>query len=471
MQLLIGELKMETTKRIIIDEEKINQLLDLKPTPEKVRQILQKALELKGLDLEDAAYLLNVDADDLLAEIFKSAKILKEKIYGKRIVLFAPLYLGNYCVNNCLYCGFRVDNKEIKRKQLSVDEAVSEVKEIINTGHKRIILVAGEDTNKCNLDYIKEIIDKIYEQKIMNGEIRRLNINMAPLSVEEFERLASFGIGTFQSFQETYHKETYKQMHPSGMKANYNWRVETMDRALEGGLQDIGMGVLFGLVDHKFEVLALLMHSQHLDSKFGVGPHTLSIPRIEPAKGSDLSNSPPHEIDDRTFKKIISILRLSVPYTGIVLSTRERAEFRKELLEVGISQISAGSKTNPGGYKEVKDSTEQFSIGDSRSLDEVVKELAENDYIPSFCTSCYRKGRVGKDFMDLAKPGLIQKFCQPNALFTFKEYLVDYASPETKELGLKLVHNYKNKIKDTKVREKLESDLSKIDQGIRDLYL
>lgn len=462
---------MENPNRIVIDEENINKLMYLKPSADKVHQILQKAMELKGLDLEDAAYLLNIDDDDLLSEVFKTAKELKEKIYGKRIVLFAPLYLSNYCVNNCLYCAFRVDNKEIVRKRLSVDEAVNEVKAIIKTGHKRIILVAGEDTNKCGLDYIQQIIDKIYEQKVLNGEIRRLNINMAPLSVEDFQRLAKMEIGTFQSFQETYHKETYKQMHVSGLKSNYKFRVETMDRALEAGLNDVGMGVLFGLVDYRFEVLALLSHCQHLDKKFGVGPHTLSIPRIEPAQGSDLSNSPPHAVDDKNFKKIIAVLRLAVPYTGIVLSTRERASFRKELLEVGVSQISAGSKTNPGGYEEAKDATEQFTVGDTRSLDEVIKELIDHDFIPSFCTSCYRKGRVGKDFMELAKPGLIQKFCQPNALFTFKEYLTDYASPATKEAGLKLIDKYTNLIEDEKVREKLKANLAQIDEGERDIYV
>lgn len=462
---------MSSENRIFIDESKINELINLQPDAKKIDAILEKALAMKGLDLEDSAYLLNVEDDTLLQKIFKTAKELKEKIYGNRIVLFAPLYLGNYCVNNCLYCGFRVDNKQIVRKQLSVDEVVEDVKEIVNIGHKRILLVAGEDTNKCNLDYIEGIIKKIYEQKLLNGEIRRVNINIAPLSVEDFKRLNTFGIGTYQSFQETYHRETYKTMHPSGMKANYQWRVETMDRALEAGLQDVGIGTLFGLTDFRFEVLAMLMHADHLDKKFGTGPHTISIPRIEPAQGSDVSEYPPFAIDDITFKKIVSILRLSVPYTGIILSTRERAEFRKELLELGVSQVSAGSKTNPGGYKAEKQSTEQFTIGDSRSLDEVVKELTENGYIPSFCTSCYRSGRVGKDFMDLAKPGLIQKFCQPNAIMTFKEYLQDYASDETKKIGLEAIKHFTAEVKDTKARERLEKELVKIENGERDLFV
>ena len=426
---------METQNRIFIDENKINALIDTKPDKDRVNEILNKSLSLKGLNLEEAAVLLNVADSDLLEKIFKAAKTVKENIYGKRIVLFAPLYLSNYCSNNCLYCGFRIDNKNIQRKMLSVDEVLDEVREIVNTGHKRLLLVAGEDTHKCNLDYVEKIINKIYEQKILNGEVRRININIAPLSVEEFKRLGSFGIGTYQSFQETYHKETYKTMHPSGLKANYDWRIETMDRALEAGLHDVGMGALFGLTDYRFEVLAMLMHAEHLDKKYGVGPHTLSIPRIEPAQGSDVSESPPHAINDTDFKKIIAVLRLAVPYTGIILSTRERAEFRKELLDLGVSQISAGSKTSPGGYKAENNSTEQFSVGDTRSLDEVIYELSTHGFIPSFCTSCYRLGRVGKDFMDYAKPGLIQRFCQPNALLTFKEYLIDYASEKTQEAG------------------------------------
>lgn len=460
---------MATANRIFIDENKINNLIELKPDEAKINEILDKALELKGLSLEETAYLLNINDESLLNKVFKVAKQVKESIYGKRIVLFAPLYLSNYCSNNCLYCGFRIDNKQIQRKKLTSDEVIDEVKQIINTGHKRILLVAGEDTQQCNLDYVEEIINKIYEQKILNGEVRRININIAPLSVEDFKRLASFGIGTYQSFQETYHGETYKKMHPAGLKANYEWRVETMDRALEAGLHDVGMGVLFGLTDFRFEVLAMLMHSEHLNNKFGVGPHTISVPRIEPAQGSAVSETPPYAIDDLTFKKIIATLRLAVPYTGIILSTRERASFRKELLELGISQVSAGSKTNPGGYTE-KHSTEQFEIGDNRSLDEVILELVENNFMPSFCTSCYRLGRVGKDFMDLAKPGLIQKFCDPNAVVTFKEYLEDYASNKTKEAGNRFVENYINQISDEKIRNKIQSQLNKLNEGQRDLY-
>ena len=453
----------------IVNEEKINGLMELKPTQEQIDKILEKAMELKGLSLEETAYLLNIQDEENLNKLFKTANAMKEKIYGKRIVLFSPLYVSNYCTNNCLYCGFRADNKGMNRRKLTPEEVVREAQAIVNQGHKRILLVAGEDKNTVNLDYIEEIIQKMYELKVMNGEVRRININIAPLSVEEFKRLKTFGIGTFQSFQETYHRETYKKMHPTGLKSNYEYRVETMDRALEAGLDDVGVGVLFGLTDYRFEVLALLSHAQHLDQKYGTGPHTISVPRLEPASGSDVSENPPFAIDDTTFKKIISILRISVPYTGIILTTREKPEFRREALALGVSQISAGSKTNPGGYSEGK-ATEQFTVGDHRSLDEVIKELSETGYLPSFCTSCYRLGRVGKDFMDLAKPGLIQRFCQPNAMVTFREYLEDYASLETKEAGLKAIEQHMSEMKDEKLLNKVKTQLDRVVNGERDIY-
>lgn len=453
----------------IAPQNRINDLMGLQPTESKVDEILNNALELKGLTLEETAYLLNIEDDMILEKLFKAANTVKEKIYGKRIVLFSPLYVSNYCTNNCLYCGFRYDNKEISRRKLSVDEVIKEAQAIVNQGHKRILLVAGEDKNAINLDYIEEVIRKMYELKIMNGEIRRININIAPLSVEEFKRLKSFNIGTFQSFQETFHEETYKKMHPTGLKSNYTYRIETMDRALEAGLNDVGVGVLFGLADYRFEVLALLSQAQHLEEKYGTGPHTISVPRIEPASGSELSEKPPFAIDDKTFKKIISILRISVPYTGIILTTRESARFRREALNLGVSQLSAGSKTNPGGYSE-DNSTEQFTVSDNRSLDEVVKELSETGYLPSFCTSCYRLGRVGKDFMDLAKPGLIQKFCQPNALVTFREYLEDYATPDTKQAGLNAIEQHLSEIKDEKVLSRAKAQIARVESGERDIY-
>lgn len=458
----------------IICEDKIYSLLEKNTCSgsidaKNIDTILNKALDLKGISLEETACLLNVEDEGTLEKIFRTAKLVKEKIYGKRIVLFSPLYISNYCTNNCLYCGFRYDNKEIKRRKLTVDEVIQEARSIVKQGHKRILLVAGEDLNQVNLDFIEEIIQKMYELKVLNGEVRRININIAPLSVEEFKRLKSFNIGTYQSFQETYHPETYKQMHPSGLKSNFDYRVQTMDRALEAGLNDVGVGVLFGLTDYRFEVLALLSHARHLEEKYGTGPHTISVPRIEPASGSDVSENPPFAIDDKTFKKIISILRISVPYTGIILTTREKAEFRRQALELGVSQISAGSKTNPGGYSE-DDSTEQFTVGDHRPLDEVVKELSKSGYLPSFCTSCYRLGRVGKDFMDLAKPGLIHKFCQPNALVTFREYLEDFASEETKVAGMEAIEKHLSEIQDEKVLKRTLTQLSRVEKGERDLY-
>ena len=403
--------------------------------------------------------------------MFAKAKQLKETIYGKRIVLFAPLYASNYCNNNCVYCAFRRDNKEIKRKLLTTDEVVQEAKAIMNQGHKRIILLTGEDYKLSGLDYLEEIMHKIYEEKVFNGEIRRINVNIAPLSVEDFKRLNNFGIGTYQLFQETYHPEIYKKMHPSGMKSNYRWRLEAMDRALEAGLNDVGIGPLFGLADYKFETLATLMHSQHLEKKYGVGPHTISVPRIEPAAGVAFSENPPEAVDDKTFKKIVAILRLAVPYTGLVLSTRETPSMRRDLLELGISQISAGSKTNPGGYEIDNETTEQFSGSDNRSLDEIVYELSQTDFIPSFCTACYRSGRVGKDFMDLAKPGLIKRFCNPNALMTFKEYLLDYASAKTKEAGEMLIQQQVSEIDDEKLKEKVKKQLLEIESGKRDIHV
>lgn len=461
---------MKTNVNSIINDEQINELMNSKPTNQRVDEILNNALSLKGISKEDAAVLLNVEDDETLSKLFKTAKSLKEKIYGKRIVLFSPLYISNYCTNNCLYCGFRMANKDIKRRKLSVEEVVEEAKTIINMGHKRILLVAGEDMEKVNLDYVEEVIKKIYELKRGKGEIRRVNINIAPLSVEDFKRLKSFDIGTFQSFQETYHRETYKVMHPSGLKANYEYRLETMDRAFQAGLDDVGVGVLYGLTDYRYEVLALLSHAEYLDKKYGTGPHTISIPRLEPANGSQIAESPPHAVSDKDFKKIVAVLRLAVPYTGIILTTRERADFRPEVLELGVSQMSAGSKTNPGGYHE-ENSTEQFQVGDHRSLDDVIKELSETGYLPSFCTSCYRLGRVGKDFMDLAKPGLIQKFCQPNAILTFKEYLDDYAGQETANSGIKCIESHLAEIKDEKLKQNINKKLERINSGERDIYI
>lgn len=455
----------------IINVEKINSYLDCKADNSKIEAILDKALELKGLENDEIAALLNIESPELIQKLFDAAKFVKERIYGKRIVFFAPLYVSNHCCNNCLYCGFRRDNKEIKRRVLTVEEAVKEAEKIIQMGHKRILLVAGEDLSKTSLDYTHEIIRGIYNDKIDNGEIRRLNLNLAPLTVEQFKEVSSWGIGTFQVFQETYHPQVYKKMHPSGPKANYKNRLEVWDRAIEGGIKDFGVGALFGLYDYRFEVLALIEHSKYLMSKYKVGPHTISVPRIEPAEGSDISKRPPYVINDEQFKKVIAVLRLAVPYTGMILTTRENASMRRAALDFGVTQVSAGSKTNPGGYAQ-EHTTEQFTMADNRTLDEMVKELSQEGYIPSFCTSCYRLGRVGVDFMPYAQEGLIHKFCDPNAISTLAEYLNDYASEETKEIGFKAIKNHiENNFTNENLKTQMNSTLERINNGERDIFV
>lgn len=462
---------MTVTNNTFIKEDIINDLISKKPsTLERIDEILNKALEGKGLSLEESAELLNIEDDEHLEQLFKAAKIIKEKIYGKRIVLFAPLYAANVCTNNCVYCAFRVDNKQITRRVLTPEEVVMEARAIMRMGHKRIILLTGEDYHATGLDYLQEIMERIYKTKELNGEIRRINVNIAPLSVEDFKRLNTFGIGTYQLFQETYHKETYAKMHPAGKKANYEWRVEAMDRALEAGLHDLAIGPLFGLADYKFETIATLMHAEHMDKTYGVGPHTISIPRIEHAEGVAFSDNPPAQMSDKEFKKVVAVIRLAVPYTGLILSTRETPQLRSEIIDLGISQISAASKTNPGGYFVNKEVTSQFETGDTRSLEEMIVELCEHDFIPSFCTSCYKVGRVGKDFMEYAKPGLIQRFCQPNALITFQEYLEDYASDSTKALASKTIQKHLAEIENEKIREKTKSQLDRVIAGERDLH-
>ena len=403
----------------------------------RVREILAKAAELNGLDLRDVAVLMGVSDPELLRGMFAVARGVKEVIYGKRLVLFAPLYISNLCANDCLYCAFRARNTELKRRALTQHEIAREVKTLIDQGHKRILLVAGEAYPKEGFSYVLDSIRTIYSVKSGPGEIRRVNVNVAPLSVDEFKELKAAGIGTYQLFQETYHRRTYAAVHRSGQKADYDWRVTAMDRAMEAGVDDVGIGVLFGLFDWRFEVMALLQHVSHLESKFGVGPHTISVPRLEPACGSDMASHPPRPVSDDDFRKIVAILRLAVPYTGIIMSTRETAKLRRETFALGVSQISAGSRTNPGGYATDDEDPEssQFSLGDHRPLDEVIRDVAQMGYIPSFCTGCYRLGRTGKDFMELAKPGDIRAHCDPNAVSTFEEYLLDYASPETRRIG------------------------------------
>jgi 2-iminoacetate synthase len=457
-----------------IDEGKINEILDRskKPDGKRVLEVVEKAKALKGLSMEDAAALLFADGPELDEAIFAAARYVKEHIYGKRLVLFAPLYLTNFCINNCMYCAFRRDNRALNRRALTVDEIREETEILLQEGHKRLLLVCGQHPQKSNLEYIGEAIKTVYSASDGESRIRRINVNAAPMSVEEFKTLKSFGIGTFQAFQETYHRRTYAVMHPSGPKADYNWRVTTMDRAFEGGIDDVGVGILFGLFDIRWEVLALLAHCNHLEEKYGVGPHTISVPRLEPALNAPVAEKPPHVVDDKTFKHVVAVLRLAVPYTGMILTTRESAQSRREVIKLGISQISAGSRTYPGAYKAHKEhmpEVEQFTIHDTRPLDEVIAELCEDGYVPSFCTACYRLGRTGHDFMSLAKPGEIQKFCLPNALLTFEEYLTDYASPRTTEIGERVIGKQLGDV-DQKLREETRKRLARIKGGEHDLY-
>ena len=456
---------------MIINEEQINQLMNIKKeNVVQTQKILTKALQMQGLSLREVAVLTMVEDHELLQELFDVAKKVKEKIYGKRLVLFAPLYISNLCSNDCAYCAFRASNQELKRRSLSKEEIAHEVKLLVDQGQKRILLVAGESYTRDGFQYILDSIDTAYEVKSQNGQIRRLNVNIAPLTAEDFKKLKAKNIGTYQLFQETYHRDTYKKVHCGGRKADYDWRVACMDRAMEAGIDDVGIGVLFGLADWRFELLALLQHAQYLDNKFGVGPHTISVPRLEPAAGSEIASQPPKPVADIDFYKLIAILRLAVPYTGIILSTRETPQVRRHALSLGVSQISAGSRTNPGGYSTDKEKTGQFSLGDHRSLDEVIKDVVKMGYIPSFCTACYRLGRTGAHFMELAKPGEIKDMCSPNALVTFQEYLVDYASVETKMLGENLIiRELENMTEEQRMLTK--GLIEKIKQGERDVFV
>ncbi|MEW5843491.1 MAG: [FeFe] hydrogenase H-cluster radical SAM maturase HydG [Bacteroidota bacterium] len=459
-----------------INEKYISELLEDARLNDRSLQkdVLKRSREAKGLTLKESASLLNITSPDLLEELFHTAREVKEKIYGNRLVLFAPLYVTNSCINNCLYCAFRKDNSLLKRKTLTINEIKSEIEFLVRQGHKRVLLVAGEHPKKSNLQFIHDAIDAIYSIHLNGGNIRRVNVNTAPLSIDEFKILKSFGIGTYQCFQETYHYETYQQMHPSGPKHDYSWRLYAMDRALQAGIDDVGIGALFGLTDYKFETLAVLNHALNLDDRFGIGPHTISIPRLEPAFNAPLSNKPPFAVDDSSFKKLLAVIRLAVPYTGIILTTRERAELRRELFSLGVSQISAGSRTSPGAYKESQDimeehEMEQFQLGDHRTLDEVVKDCCGLGFLPSFCTACYRSSRTGDRFMELAKSGNIGKLCVPNAISTFDEYLIDYASDSTKKVGGDFVTREIEKL-DGVTKSKTLKMQERVESGERDVY-
>lgn len=435
-----------------------------------IQNILQKASSCKGLSHREAALLLECDDPYITQKVFDLAKEIKQKFYGNRIVMFAPLYLSNYCVNGCVYCPYQAKNKTISRKKLSQDEIRSEVIALQDMGHKRLALEAGEHPLHSPIEYILESIKTIYDIQHKNGAIRRVNVNIAATTVENYRKLKDANIGTYILFQETYHKENYEKLHPTGPKSNYAYHTEAMDRAMQGGIDDVGIGVLFGLNTYRYDFIGMMMHAEHLEASFGVGPHTISVPRICPADEVD-TNDFPNSISDELFKKIVAVTRIAVPYTGIIVSTRESEKSRKEVLEVGVSQISGGSRTSVGGYAEdvpEEHNTSQFDVSDTRTLDQIVKWLFDLGHIPSFCTACYRMGRTGDRFMALAKTGQIGNCCAPNALITLKEYLTDYASPETKKTGEAIIAAEIEKIPNEKIREKARQNLKEIIDGKRD---
>ena len=441
-----------------------------KANKQVIDAILQKAREMKGISHKEAAVLLECELEEENKEIEKLAKEIKERFYGKRIVMFAPLYLSNYCINSCVYCPYHVKNKHIARKKLSQEEIKQEVIALQDMGHKRLAIEAGEDPENNPLEYILESIRTIYSIKHKNGAIRRVNVNIAATSVENYKKLKDAGIGTYILFQETYNKEAYKELHPAGPKSDYAYHTEAMDRAMQGGIDDVGIGVLYGLEHYKYDFVGLLMHAEHLEAVFGVGPHTISVPRICPADDidvDDFSNAVPDDI----FEKIVALIRVSTPYTGMIMSTRESQSMRERGLALGISQISGGSRTSVGGYKEEEkpeDNSAQFDRSDTRTLDEIVDWLLDLGYVPSFCTACYRAGRTGDRFMALAKSGQIHNCCQPNALMTLNEYIMDYGDEKTKAHGAKVIEQQLENIKNDLVKDKAKAYIAQMKDGERD---
>ena len=434
-----------------------------------IDEILNKARLKKGLSHREASVLLACEISEKNEEIFRLANEIKQDFYGNRIVLFAPLYLSNYCVNGCVYCPYHAKNKHIPRRKLSQEEIEKEVIALQDMGHKRLAIEAGEDPVNNPLEYILESIKTIYSIKHKNGAIRRVNVNIAATTVENYRKLHEAGIGTYILFQETYHKESYEKLHPTGPKHNYKWHTEAMDRAMQGGIDDVGLGVLFGLESYRYEFAALLMHAEHLEAVYGVGPHTISVPRIRKADDID-PDTFDNGIDDDTFTKIVACIRIAVPYTGMIVSTRESEKCRERLLHLGISQISGGSKTSVGGYfnpMPEKEESAQFDISDRRPLDEVLRWLMQLGYLPSFCTACYGSGRTGDRFMEICKKQQIHNFCHPNAIMTLKEYLEDYASEETRKVGEALIANELKALENSKIKEVVEEDLVKIAHGER----
>lgn len=444
----------------------------VKADKQRVRDVIQASLDKKRLSLEETAVLINTKDPDLQEEIREGARTLKEKVYGERIVLFAPLYVGDLCTNNCQYCGFRSSNKGIKRVTLSNEELVAETKALIDQGHKRLILVYGEHP-RYSARFIAETVEIVYGVKHKNGEIRRININAAPFDIQGFRIVKDAGIGTFQIFQETYHEPTYNKVHLGGLKRNYEWRLTALDRAQEAGIDDVGIGALFGLYDWRFEVMGLVRHVNHFEAVYNVGPHTISFPRIQNAHALNVDKD--NLVSDEDFVHLVSILRLAVPYTGMILTAREPAHIRDQILRFGVSQIDGGTNLELGGYSKGKHQTQdltkgQFQINDNRSLGEIMDELINNGYIPSFCTACYRLGRTGEHFMEFSVPGFIKRFCAPNAMLTLAEYLEDYATEETKAAGYRLIEGKISDLSADQKVDKLREKINEIKQGKRDLY-
>ena len=468
-------MKLDTTGlKSFIDDEKIENLLEQgkEASRENVQKVLDKALLKKGLSLDEVATLIQNNDPDMIDQMYKTCHRIKQEIYGNRIVLFAPLYVGNDCINDCIYCGFRISNTDCIRKTLTHEELVNDTIALENAGHKRLIMVYGEHP-RYDANYIAQTVKEVYQVKEKNGEIRRVNINAAPLDLEGFKIVKASGIGTYQIFQETYHQKTYEIMHPTGPKSNFLWRLYGLDRAMEAKIDDLGIGALMGLYDWKFEVMGLMMHAAHLEDKYGVGPHTISFPRIEEAYGSDFTKAPLHEVSDADFKKLVAILRLAVPYTGLILTAREDVKLRNEVLDLGVSQIDGGSNIGIGEYSEHEEDEykkSQFTLGDTRTLDEVILELAKHGYIPSFCTACYRLGRTGEHFMELSKPGHIKTFCQPNALLTFSEYLLDYGTADSKAAGVDLIKREITDFPECELKDKLLEKIELLNVGKRDMY-
>ncbi len=469
----LAEMTLSGSAVDFIDDTALAELLaDAQSDPVRVREIIAKSLDKQPLNVEETAALLAA-GDELVEEIFDAARQLKRKVYGNRIVLFAPLYVGNQCVNDCRYCAFRRSNTDAIRRTLSSDELRRQVEALENAGHKRLILVFGEHPD-YDADFIADTVRQVYSIKVGHGSIRRVNINAAPMDYDGYRKVKDAGIGTYQIFQETYHHATYAKMHPAGTrKGDFLWRLDGLNRAFEAGLDDVGIGALFGLADWRFDVLGLVSHSLYLQNRYGVGPHTISFPRMRPAAGVNLDES--NFVGDYDFKRLVAILRLAVPYTGMILTAREEPELRREVMAFGVSQIDAGSRIEIGGYTEAGDAQvmerEQFTLGDIRPLDEVVRELLTDGYIPSWCTACYRLGRTGEHFMEFAVPGFIKRYCTPNALSTLTEYLTDYASDETRAVGEKAVLAELDKLPGSQQKEELLNRLERIrETEDRDLY-